>query len=126
MADYAAVSATVEAIATGGVIDPTELRNAVRALLLILRERAPGRSVEMRVPPYGAIQCVAGPRHTRGTPPNVVETDPLTFVRLATGSLAWAEAVREGRVTASGVRADLSAYLPVWPAQPDHSDVDDR
>ena len=95
------------------------LRDAVRALLTILRQRAPGRSVEMRVPPYGAIQCVAGPRHTRGTPPNVVETDPITFVGLATGRIAWSDAVRDGRIRASGVRADLSAYLPVWPVPPE-------
>lgn len=115
MADYSAVSATVEAIAAGDVIQPSTMRDAVRALLLMLRQTAPGRSVEMRVPPYGAIQCVAGPRHTRGTPPNVIETDPLTFVQLATGSLSWAEAVRTGRVAASGNRADLSSYLPLWP-----------
>jgi hypothetical protein len=115
MTDYSAVSAAVEAIAAGDVIQPSTMRDAVRALLLMLRQKAPGRSVEMRVPPYGAIQCVAGPRHTRGTPPNVVETDPLTFVQLATGSLSWAEAVRTGRVAASGNRADLTSYLPVWP-----------
>jgi hypothetical protein len=67
------------------------------------------------VPPYGAVQCVAGPVHTRGTPPNVVETDPTTFVLLATGRLDWSEAVTGGRVQVSGVRADLSAYLPCWP-----------
>ena len=115
MAEYSAVSATVEAIAAGDVIQPSTMRDAVRALLLILRQKAPGRSVEMRVPPYGAIQCVPGPRHTRGTPPNVVETDPLTFVRLATGTLTWADAMRAGLVAASGNRADLSPYLPVWP-----------
>lgn len=114
MADSSAVSAAVVALASGAVIEPTVLRDAVRALLAILRARAPGRSVEMRVPPYGAIQCVAGPRHTRGTPPNVVETDPVTFVLLATGGLTWAQAVAAGRVTASGVRADLSPYLPIW------------
>lgn len=109
-----AVSIAVEALDTGAAPDRAVLRDAVRALLTVLRERAPGRSVEMRVPPYGAIQCVEGPAHTRGTPPNVVETDPTTFVLLATGRLDWAEAVRDGRVTASGVRADLSGYLPVW------------
>jgi hypothetical protein len=108
------VSVAVEALDTGGVPDRAVLRDAVRALLTVLREKAPGRSVEMRVPPYGAIQCVEGPTHTRGTPPNVVETDPTTFVLLGTGRLSWADAVREGRVTASGVRADLSPYLPIW------------
>src|SRR5687768_13401729 len=62
--------------------DRTVLRDAVRALLTELSRRAPGRSVEVRIPPFGAIQCVAGPRHTRGTPPNVVETDPMTWLLL--------------------------------------------
>lgn len=91
------------------------LRDAVRTLLAELAKRAPGRSVEVRVPPYGAIQCVAGPRHTRGTPPNVVETDPITFVRLATGRISWADATAAGLLAASGIRADLSEQLPVWP-----------
>jgi hypothetical protein len=89
------------------------LRAAARYLLQVLEREAPGRSVEVRVVPVAAVQCVAGPRHTRGTPPNVVETDPLTWVRLATGRLGWAEAVKSGAVRASGARADLSAYLPV-------------
>ena len=93
--------------------DPAQLRDAVRALLAVLAKRAPGRSVEVRIPPYGAIQCVAGPRHTRGTPPNVVEMDPVTFVKLATGRLAWTDAVAAGAVRASGIRADLSAVLPL-------------
>ena len=71
--------------------------------------RAPGRSLELRVPPYAAVQCVEGPRHTRGTPPNVVETDPLTWIRLAAGRLDWREAVTSGAVRASGERADLTA-----------------
>jgi hypothetical protein len=89
------------------------LRTAARHLLLLLAEGTPGRSVEVRVPPVAAVQCVEGPRHTRGTPPNVIETDPLTWLRLATGRLGWAEAVESGAVQASGARADLSAYLPV-------------
>ena len=92
---------------------PSALRTAVRQTLSTLASRAPGRSVEVRVPPYGAIQCVEGPRHTRGTPPNVVETDPVTWLELATGRLPWAAAVAAGRVRASGVRADLSAHLPL-------------
>lgn len=86
---------------------------AVRALAGMLAERYPGRSVEVRVPPHTAVQIIAGPRHTRGTPPNVVETDPVTFLRLATGRLAWSEAVHAGMVAASGNRADLSGQLPV-------------
>ena len=65
------------------------------------------------MPPYGAVQCVEGPRHTRGTPPNVVETDALTWLRLATGATGWEDARRDGRLQASGERADLSAYLPL-------------
>jgi hypothetical protein len=80
-----------------------------------LAQQVPGRSVELRVPPFVAVQCVPGPRHTRGTPPNVVETDPATWLRLATGALTWADAVAEGRVSASGNRADLSPHLPLRP-----------
>ncbi|HJZ06458.1 MAG TPA: sterol carrier family protein [Trebonia sp.] len=79
----------------------------------VLERDAPGRSVEVRVVPVAAVQCVAGPRHTRGTPPNVIETDPLTWFLLATGRLGWAEAARTGAIKASGARADLSAYLPL-------------
>jgi hypothetical protein len=103
-------------IAAGEAVDRAALRDVVRALLARLRERAPGRSVEVRVPPFGAVQCVAGPRHTRGTPPNVVETDPETFLLLAVGALSFADAVAAGRVSASGIRADLSALLPLVPS----------
>lgn len=89
------------------------LATAVRSLAEILAAQAPGRSVEIRVPPFVAVQAIAGPRHTRGTPPNVVETDPLTWLRLATGRIAFADALAVGAVTASGNRADLSDYLPV-------------
>ncbi len=92
-----------------------EIRDAVRALLAELGALAPGHAVEVRVPPYGAIQCVDGPRHTRGTPPNVIETDPMTWIALATGRLSWADARRSGRANASGIRADLSALLPLTP-----------
>lgn len=70
------------------------------------------------MPPYGAVQCGDGPRHTRGTPPNVVETDPVTWVEVATGRLDWQQAVTDGRISVSGGRADLSAYLPLRPAAP--------
>lgn len=91
----------------------TSLAAAVRLSLRWLAAHAPGRSVEVRVPPYAAVQCVEGPRHTRGTPPNVVETDPRTWLLLATGRLTWADAVAAGRVSASGQRADLSEHLPL-------------
>ncbi|CRK60433.1 FIG00820565: hypothetical protein [Alloactinosynnema sp. L-07] len=86
---------------------------AVRLSLRTLEDLAPGHTVEVRVPPFAAVQCVEGPRHTRGTPPNVVETDPRTWLLLATGRLTWEDAVAAGRITASGLRADLAAYLPL-------------
>jgi uncharacterized protein (TIGR03083 family) len=89
------------------------LRISVRTLARLLADRVPGRSVELRIPPYAAVQCVEGPRHTRGTPPNVVEAEPLAWLALATGRLAWPAAVADGRVRASGERADLSAHLPL-------------
>jgi hypothetical protein len=97
----------------GEQIPAKVLRAAARHLLFVLEAEVPGRSVEMRVPPVAAVQCVAGPRHTRGTPPNVIETDPLTWLRLATGRVAWGEAMAAGAVQASGARADLSEYLPL-------------
>ena len=91
------------------------LGTAVKTTARWLAQHVPGRSVELRVPPHVAVQCIEGPRHTRGTPPNVVETDAATWLRLATGRLTWDAAVLEGRVTASGNRADLSGYLPLIP-----------
>ena len=109
----AAVTAVLAATDAGGQPLREATRAAVRYLLDALAERAPGRAVEVRVPPFAAVQCVAGPRHTRGTPPNVVETDPATWLALATGRLAWTEAVGAGKVRASGPRSDISGYLPV-------------
>ncbi len=91
---------------------------AVKTSARWLAQQVPGRSVELRVPPHVAVQCVPGPRHTRGTPPNVVETDAATWLRLATGALSWTDALAEGRVSASGNRADLSAHLPLPPLRP--------
>lgn len=88
---------------------------AVKTSARWLAQQVPGRSVELRVPPHVAVQCIGGPRHTRGTPPNVVETDALTWLRMASGRLTWADAVADGRVSASGNRADLSALLPLRP-----------
>jgi hypothetical protein len=96
--------------------DPTStsaLRLLTKHYLAVLATRHPGRSVEVRVPPYAAVQCIGGTRHTRGTPPAVVETDGSTWVRLARGDLTWCEAVAAGRVVASGERSDLSALLPL-------------
>lgn len=85
----------------------------VKHFLAVLAERAPGNSVEVRVPPYAAVQVVPGVRHTRGTPPAVVETDADTWIAVATGRLAWGDAVGSGRVLASGERTDLTPYLPL-------------
>lgn len=92
---------------------PVAARLVTRHLLDELSARAPGRAVEVRVPPYGAVQCVPGPRHTRGTPPATVEMNPPTWIRLAAGDLVWSAALADGRVSASGDRADLSPYLPL-------------
>ncbi|MFF7587425.1 sterol carrier family protein [Kitasatospora purpeofusca] len=92
-------------------------RQAVAAVTRMLAdafaELVPGGAVELRVPPYAVVQAVEGPRHTRGTPPNVVETDPLTWIRLATGRADWADAVDAAALSASGERSDLRTYLPV-------------
>jgi hypothetical protein len=92
---------------------PSDLRLLTRHFLALLERTHPGKSVEVRVPPFAAIQCVAGARHTRGKPPAVVETDPTTWVELATGDLSWRAAVAAGRVRASGERSDLSTLLPI-------------
>jgi len=112
-AGLAGLRAWRRAAETGAAPARPELAAAVRWTLEVLAERAPGNSVEVRVPPFAVVQCVPGPRHTRGTPPNVVETDPGTWLELATGALAWAAAVDAGRVTASGSRADLTGWLPL-------------
>ena len=91
----------------------TTVATAVRWTLQHLAVVAPGGSVEVRVPPWGVAQCIAGPRHTRGTPPNVVETDAETWLSLVGGELSWADALQAGRVSASGGRADLSSVLPL-------------
>lgn len=87
--------------------------------LAVLAERAPGSSVEVRVPPYAAAQVVPGVRHTRGTPPAVIETDAATWIALATGALDWTEAITSGRIIASGERTDLTAYLPLTDTKKD-------
>jgi hypothetical protein len=89
------------------------LATAVRFTLEELSVRHPGGSCEVRVPPFGVVQCLSGPRHTRGTPPNVVQTDAGCWLELVTGRSSWAEAVAAGRVLASGERSDLSGLLPL-------------
>ncbi|MCA4135338.1 sterol carrier family protein [Arthrobacter sp. M4] len=116
-AALAAWVATQDAIqgSDGNAAPPSRsvIATAVRYSLEEVTARAPGNSVEVRVPPFGVTQCVEGPRHTRGTPPNVIECDADTWLGLVTGRLAWAEALDGGRVAASGLRADLSGILPL-------------
>lgn len=103
--EFAAVCARLDA----GVTDSQDLRAAINHTLALLQQKAPGSSVEVRVPPFAAVQVVAGQRHTRGTPPAVVETDPQTWLALARGRLVWSDA----KVRASGERSDLSDLLPL-------------
>lgn len=111
----AALDAVRAAEAAGDKPARSSLATAVRYLLQLLDEKAPGNSVEVRVPPFGAVQVIQGPRHTRGTPPNVVEMDAATWIAVATGAEAWGEAAAFGRIHASGTRADLAAVLPLRP-----------
>jgi Bacterial SCP ortholog len=115
----ASVEAVLAVLDAGAEPQREALRTAVVHLLDLLADRAPGRSVEVRIPPYAAIQCVAGTRHTRGTPPNVVETDAVTWIMLAAGRLTWAQAAAGGQLRASGTRANLAEYLPLAASAPD-------
>ncbi len=105
--------ATAPAQDTAPAVPRTTLATAVRYSLEEVTARAPGNSVEVRVPPFGVTQCVEGPRHTRGTPPNVIECDAATWLAMVSGRLSWADAVEAGKVAASGLRADLSGLLPL-------------
>jgi hypothetical protein len=100
-------------VTAGGDVPRPVVATAVRYSLEELAARAPGHTVEVRVPPFGVTQCIEGPRHTRGTPPNVVETDAATWLALVTGATTWPDAVAAARVHASGERADLSDHLPL-------------
>lgn len=98
----------------GASPDRATLRAAVQESLAVLARAAPGRSVEVRIPPFGAVQCISGPRHGRGTPPNVVETDPRTWLELASGRLSWVDAVDSGKLSASGSRTgEIARLLPL-------------
>jgi len=94
--------------------DP-EILESVKATLALLVAANPGRAIEVRIPPYAAVQCGDGPTHTRGTPPNVIEMDADTWLALANGATNWAAAMKTGKINASGARADLSEYLPLSP-----------
>ena len=118
--DPNAVRRAVEAVAewlrdeTAPAPDRSALGEAVRLTARALAAVAPGSSVEVRVPPFVAVQCISGPRHTRGTPPNVVETDARTWLLLATGLVAFDSAADGGRLTASGSRAsDIATWFPL-------------
>jgi len=110
---FRVIEAVVHGLDVGIAPDAKALKLVVQELAALLAARHPGKSVEVRVPPFTAVQCVEGPRHTRGTPPNVVETDGVSFVRLAGGRERWADLVADGRVRASGERSDLSGLLPL-------------
>ena len=92
--------------------DP-QILEQVKSTLALLTAKAPGRAIEVRVPPYAAVQCGEGPTHTRGTPPNTIEMDADTWLALASGKLRWVDAMNSGAVLASGIRADLTEYLPL-------------
>lgn len=92
--------------------DP-QILEQVKSTLALLTSKAPGRAIEVRIPPYAAVQCGEGPTHTRGTPPNTIEMDAQTWLALANGELMWEQALSDGKIAASGVRADLSKYLPL-------------
>ena len=96
--------------------DP-QILDQVKSTLAQLTTKAPGRAIEVRIPPYAAVQCGEGPTHTRGTPPNTIEMDAQTWLALAGGQLTWAQALTDGKIAASGVRADLSEYLPLGAQQ---------
>ena len=90
-----------------------EVLHEVKTTLALLAQKSPGKAIEVRIPPYAAIQCGEGPKHTRGTPANVIEMDAQTWLSLAYGEQSWAEALDAGSINASGVRADLSDLLPL-------------
>ena len=92
--------------------DPLILKQ-VKETLALLTAIAPGGAIEVRIPPYAAVQCGAGPTHTRGTPPNVIEMNADTWLELASGQIKWNDAMDQGKISASGVRANLTDYLPL-------------
>lgn len=106
------VAAALHRLATGAA-EKADLKLLTKHYLALMETKAPGRSVEIRVPPFAAIQCIEGVRHTRGTPPAVIETDAATWIGLAAGDLTWSDALQSGRISASGERTDLTAYLPL-------------
>ncbi|MFZ9087489.1 MAG: sterol carrier family protein [Pontimonas sp.] len=106
--------------------DPGELALAVRFGLQLLREKAPGKSVEVRVPPFGAVQVIEGPQHTRGTPPAVVEMSAQVWLDLITGLGDFSSLLAGGAIHASGLRTDLQGFLPLWPLSSSRGDGEKR
>jgi hypothetical protein len=96
-----------------GQAERADLRLLTKHYLARLQAKAPGKAVEVRIPPYGAVQVIQGPRHTRGTPGAVVEMPPDVWIELASGTTTWNDARSTGRVRASGERTDLSSLLPL-------------
>jgi hypothetical protein len=113
--DDAGLSALADWRRDGQAADPRQIATAVRYTLQIIAAEHPGATLEVRVPPFGAVQCLEGPKHTRGTPPNVVEMSPEIWLQLAAGDLKWADALREHLVSASGSRASLEGLVPLNP-----------
>ena len=108
-----ALESVLAALDAQQVPDRGTLKTAVKESLAALVEIAPGRSVEVRIPPFAAVQAIPGATHRRGTPPAVVETDPVTWLLLCSGRLTWSESRASGKVHASGERSDLSQWLPL-------------
>jgi len=97
----------------GSLADVEKTALACRFTLQLLSQAAPGRSVEVRVPPFGAVQIIQGPSHTRGTPPAVIEMSPEVWLELAVGRMTWSDAVSAGVLDSSGHRANLQEWLPL-------------
>jgi len=108
-----AIRSAIESIDAGSAVERPVMKQAVKDSLAALVEVAPGHSVEIRIPPYAAVQAIPGARHRRGTPPAVVETDGVTWLLLCVGRITWEQARKEGRVRASGERSDLSQWFPL-------------
>jgi len=101
-----------------GTAERADLKLLTKQLLKLLAAKAPGHAVEVRVPPYGAVQAIEGPRHTRGTPGAVIEMPPELWIDLALGRTTWADARTSGKLRASGERTDLTALLPLLSTDP--------
>lgn len=113
-----AVAVVASALSVGEAVSRADMKTAVKLVLADLTGRAPGKSVEVRVPPFAAVQVVSGATHRRGTPPALVQMSATTVLGLATGVLTWAHAVSAGQVRASGERSDLSALFPLYSSSP--------